>query len=369
MAYRDLIAALRLPKHPMARVGYGKRSVPAQEPYRQQDFGHLPIREGCIAAFIDRLPDGSAIDTKSLAKALPLYGQQAVRSALRNLAEAGHLRRVKETLGEGRPQWVQRTYFSAEPRSVAWWHAYLNDDEQEQEPPTEEPPAAPDAPDSPVVEVVEVEAEPEVEPEGEGELDAEVAAEAEPEADAEAEAGPLPAVEAGSPDAPASVQTGPVDPTPAYRALAELGGADPRLTLSAAECSALEDLAAEWFARGSTPTQFLLALTTGLPQVVHSAGALARNRLTQKMPPKLPGQPEPSRPSTLQQPVRRRVLECVDCGRPGLPEALPRGLCHTCRNDSPQLVGGRPTARELRLRVADLRQALRGGQVGGPAPA
>jgi len=121
MAYRDLIAALRLPTHPMARSGYGKRSVPAQEPYQQQDFAHLPMREGCIAAYIDRLPEGSAIDTKTLAKELPLYGRQAMRSALRNLSEVGHLRRIRETTtsSAGGRRWIQRTYFSALARDDA----------------------------------------------------------------------------------------------------------------------------------------------------------------------------------------------------------------------------------------------------------
>ena len=144
MAYPDLIAALRLPAHPMARSGYGKRSVPAQEPYQQQDFAHLPMREGCIAAYIDRLPEGSAIDTKTLARELPLYGQQAVRSALRNLSEAGHLRRVRETTQgtTGTRHWVQRTYFSAEVRDDAWWTAYLGNGTAE--PPVEAPATDPE---------------------------------------------------------------------------------------------------------------------------------------------------------------------------------------------------------------------------------
>ncbi|GAA2912154.1 hypothetical protein GCM10020221_04790 [Streptomyces thioluteus] len=66
-----------LPAHPprMARPGFGKRSAPAQAPRRKDDFAHLPPREASIAAFIDRLPEGAAMDGKSLAAQLPAYGQ------------------------------------------------------------------------------------------------------------------------------------------------------------------------------------------------------------------------------------------------------------------------------------------------------
>ncbi len=92
-----------------------------------------------------------------------------------------------------------------------------------------------------------------------------------------------------------------------------------------------------------------------------------RTRLKQKLPPELPSKPVLQLPSQARQPVLRRVLECTDCGRPGQPEALPGGLCRDCRTDSPQPASGRPTACELRTRVAALRDALRGGQLTTPA--
>ena len=329
MAYSDLIAALRLPAHPLARSGYGKRSTPAQEPYQQQDFAHLPLREGCIAAYIDRLPEGSAIDTKTLAKQLPLYGQQAVRTALRHLADAGHLRRVKETVGTRTQHWVQRTYFSAVARDNAWWDAYLAGLAAPQPPAPRGSDHAP-APD------------PEAEPEAAHQPTAVAEAAAEPETLPAAVVEPF-----NPPSAPVSA---------AYQALAALGSADARLTLSAAECGALEGLAAEWFARGTTPGQFALALTAGLPQVVHSAGALARNRLVQKMPADISQPPQPQLPRQ-----RRIVMECIDCGRPGASEALPGGICQACRSDGQSQPATRPLASELRLRVAGLRSALRAG--------
>ncbi|MFE0460867.1 hypothetical protein ACFW1A_16615 [Kitasatospora sp. NPDC058965] len=113
--------------HPTAAPGFGKRSASAQHPSGPTDFAHLPEREAYLAAFIDRLPDGAAIDTKTLAREQPRYGQQAVRSALRALTRAGHLLRVRETVGEGLTRWVFRTFFSRTPRPVAWWERFLAD--------------------------------------------------------------------------------------------------------------------------------------------------------------------------------------------------------------------------------------------------
>jgi DNA-binding transcriptional ArsR family regulator len=105
----------------MAKPGFGKRAVPGQGPHRADDFAHLPKREAAIAAYIDRLPDGAAIGIKDLARQLD-YGQCAIGTALRRLAEAGHLRRLQEPLDDGR--WVTRTHFSRAPRSSGWWAAF-----------------------------------------------------------------------------------------------------------------------------------------------------------------------------------------------------------------------------------------------------
>ncbi|WP_414168315.1 hypothetical protein ACMATS_16655 [Streptoverticillium reticulum] len=238
----------------MARPGYGKRSVPDQGPCTARTFAHLPSREASVAAHIDRLPEGAAMDIKTLAKEIAAYGQQAVASALKAISAAGHLRRVRERLDGERTQWVQRTYFSRTPRSDAWWGQFLSGD-------------------SP----------------------------------AEASSVPPPPVH-------------PPERTAAYTALAGLARTDPRMTLSAAECTALEPLAAEWLARGVPVPHLLHVLTDRLPDPVHAPGALARKRLTDKMPP----EPEP-------QPTR--IMECTGCGIPGRPEALPGGLCRTCRHE------------------------------------
>ncbi|MFF7725922.1 hypothetical protein [Streptomyces sp. NPDC008001] len=272
----------------MAAPGYGKRSAPEQTPRSRDDFAHLPAREASIAAHIDRLPDGAAVDIKTLARELPAYGQQAVASALKALSAAGHLRRVREVVGEGRTQWVSRSYFSRTARADAWWEAFL--------------------------------------------------------ADGITGLGPEPARE---PQEPTRKQQR-TERSPAYIALAALGCSDPRLTLSAAECAALEDLAAEWFARGVAPLEFARILTTGLPDVIHCPGAFTRKRLIHRMPP----EPLPTA-SRETPPPARWIMECTNCGIPGRPEALPGGLCRTCRGDGP--TPDTPDAAYVRSRVSQLR--------------
>lgn len=284
MASEDFNAALPASAHPLAKPGYGKRNVPGQAVRRKGEFEHLPVREAAIAAYLDRLPEGAAMDVKTLAKHLPRYGQQAVASALVALTQAGHLRRLRVPLGEGLTQWVFHTYFSRTARDRDWWLRFLSGD--------------------------------------------------------------VPPEEAAAPTVRSD----------AYGALAQLGGVDARLVLSAAECLALEELAAQWLARGITPDQLLRSLCAGLPDQVHSPGAFVRRRLRDKMPPSVPVRPAVPEPS------RRQVLvECAECGAPGLPELLPDGLCKGCRGDggggeSGGECGGR--AEDVRRRVAALRACL-----------
>ncbi len=264
MASEDFNAALSPTAHPMASAGYGKRGAPSQLPRTAHDFVHLPRREASIAAYLDQLPDGADISVKTLAKVLPDYGQCALRTALRRLSEAGHLRRVAEHHwgGDGSPRWVTRTYFSRTARDDAWWMAFRAGNVPDAEPP---PRAAPER----------------------------------------------------------------ATRSEAYDSLAALGRAEPRLTLSANDCASLEALAAEWFARGATPAQFLHALTDGLPPAIRHAGGFTRARLIEKMPPPPPWEPPGTRAAPL------RILECTVCAAPGRPEALPGGVCAPCRGETP----------------------------------
>lgn len=134
----------------------------------------------------------------------------------------------------------------------------------------------------------------------------------------------------------------------AYGALARLGRIDARLTLSAGECAALEEEAAEWFAWGAGEAQLVQALTAGLPERVAHAYAFVRARLLAKLPP--PPEPQPSAP--------RYEVVCTACGEPGGEDGveLRGGLCGGCW-------GGRPAlaADEARAHVGQLRAALRAG--------
>lgn len=296
----------------MAAPGYGKRSAWGQEPRREGDFAHLPGREAYLAAFIDRLPDGAAIDTKTLAREQSLYGQAAVRSALRSLGAAGHLRRVLVNTGGRQIRWVYRTYFSRTARDDARWGRFL----------------AAHVADGTSPSVPAPEIHPEERPQRRG----------------------------GSDRATRPARSD------AYEALASLGRADGRMALSASECEELEGLAAEWLANGATAAHVTTALTAGLPQSVHCAGALARKRLIAKMPP-APVRPSEKTMNKEPEHILVRIMECTRCGVPGHSEALPGGLCRACREgEAPDTFRNRPSGDEIRARVAELRRAIREGE-------
>ncbi|WP_224058476.1 MarR family transcriptional regulator [Streptomyces kanamyceticus] len=296
----------------MANPGYGKRSVsaPAEGPRRPADsspFGHLPPRESHLATLIDRLPDGAAMDAKTLAKASPLYGQQAVRTALNELSRAGHLRRVRclAATGDNGTRWIFRTHWSRTARDSEWWACFLAGDAVSEG-------GAP-------IGVRDVQPKPE-----------------QPAADA-----------SGEPQPQRRSHT-----STAYRVLAQLGRTEPRLTLSAADCATLEPLVSEWFARGATGAQLTSALTSGLPESVHSPCGFVARRLRDKLPP----EPEQEAPAGR---VPRVILECTACGVPGRSEALPQGLCRACTEGStlPGVVDGADTI-DVHRHAAILRATL-----------
>ncbi|MFJ9022357.1 hypothetical protein ACIRPU_20670 [Streptomyces sp. NPDC102259] len=217
----------------MANPGYGKRTAPGQLARTRHDFTHLPPREAAIAAYLDRLPDGTDISVKTLAKTTP-YGQCALRTALNRIQQAGHLRRgrerVESTSGEYR--WITRTWFTRTARDDGWWARFTRGDA----------PGEPPDPD------------------------------------------PGPAPEGTRPTR-----------SRAHVLLAALGRTAPALSLSAADCARLAPLVEEWFARGATEETLRTALTAGLPTPVHSPAALLHRRLTDKVPPPPPPAPRPPR--------------------------------------------------------------------------
>ncbi|MFD9422450.1 MULTISPECIES: hypothetical protein [unclassified Streptomyces] len=351
MATRNLSPALRAPArslpYPKAKPGYGKRSTPGQHTPTGSEFALLPERERYVAGFVERLPDGSAMDVKTLAKQLPLYGQQAVASALTALSVAGHLRRVRRPAGEGdQVRWVSRTFWSRTARDNEWWNTFLATETigaplAATAPATAPPPWVPaeePAPAPPVIAAAHVppqnpgpkqEQVPEPEPEPGPEREAEEEAVPQPEKQEAQAPAPDTSPSPTSPTALGAPQQAPlVGASPAYLALAQLGRRDPRLALSAADCETLQDLAQCWFDRGADADYLLQALSCGLPTGVDSPVGLVRDRLIRKLPPLLPATPTPPAPGTA---PHRLLVECTECGAPGRPESLPDGLCGPCR--------------------------------------
>ncbi|MET8842244.1 MarR family transcriptional regulator [Streptomyces rubiginosohelvolus] len=280
--------------YPMAKPGYGKRTAPGQQARARDDFALLPTRERYVAGFVDHLPDGAAMSVKQLAKQLPLYGQQAISTALKALSVAGHLRRVRCSVGAGdESRWVFRTFWSRTARDNEWWNTYLATENASRTAAPVEPPAPAAVPQQRTA----------------------------PEPTPDPAPAPAPA--------PASTPTAPPAAfSPAYLALARLGRNDHRLGLSADDCTTLEPLAAQWLDRGVTTDYLTRALTAGLPAQIDSPAGLLRRRLIDKLPPRLPD--TTSTPANTPTPTRRLLVECTDCRRPGPPEALPDGLCHPC---------------------------------------
>ncbi|MEV7087655.1 hypothetical protein AB0O07_17430 [Streptomyces sp. NPDC093085] len=307
--------------HPMANPGYGKRSAAGQPAPSPDDFALLPGREAAIAGFIDRLPDGADISVKALAKVME-YGQCALRTALNFLERAGHLLRRREFLaGDGGGRWVTRTWFSRTAREGDAWETGT---ETGAETRTEtERPDFLDPPNAGACAPVAIVA-------------------TAPAARPMTSAAPAPAstpTSSGTVTSPALAAGTRPPRSRAYLLLASLGRRCPDLSLSAADCTALETLTAAWFARGAGEEQILGALTYGLPAPVHHPAGLVRSRLTTKLPPEPPG---PAETPVASGRARAAMVECVTCRAPGRPEALADGKCRTCRSED--LPAHRPAA-------------------------
>ncbi|MFQ6853055.1 MarR family transcriptional regulator [Streptomyces sp. 35M1] len=316
----------------MAKPGYGKRSTPGQQARTRDDFALLPTRERYVAGFVDHLPDGAEMSVKQLAKQLPLYGQQAIGTALKALSVAGHLRRVRCSVGAGdETRWVFRTFWSGTAHDNEWWNTYLATETAAAPTTTPEAPASPD-----------------------------LAALAEPPAPTAVPHQRTPPPAPDAEPAPPTQPTREATPSPAYLALARLGRNDHRLGLSADDCTTLEPLATQWLDRGVTTDYLTNALTAGLPTQVDSPIGLIRRRLIDKLPPQLPTT-TPNTPTPA--PTRRLLVECTDCGRPGPPEALPDGLCRPCHQT--HTTGGNTTSPDptqiaaFKTHMANLRTLLK----------
>ncbi|MFI0739633.1 hypothetical protein ACH4PU_16330 [Streptomyces sp. NPDC021100] len=91
--------------------------------------------------------------------------------------------------------------------------------------------------------------------------------------------------------------------------LASVSHREPRLRLTGREVKELAPLAADWLLRGVKAPQLREELSVGLPERIHHAAALVRNRLLRKLPeaPPIPAPPPPPEPA---QPKALNMREC-----------------------------------------------------------
>ncbi|MBO0654774.1 hypothetical protein J1792_18940 [Streptomyces triculaminicus] len=118
-------------------------------------------------------------------------------------------------------------------------------------------------------------------------------------------------------------------------ALASISHRERQLRLTGREVSGLAPLAAEWLLRGASLTDLREALTLGLPERVHSAAALVRDRLMRKMPP-VPSFAEQR--TVLDAPPEPRVASMRECQGDHVQPRLFRPvagetLCSACRRE------------------------------------
>ncbi|MFC1417792.1 hypothetical protein [Streptacidiphilus cavernicola] len=105
----------------------------------------------------------------------------------------------------------------------------------------------------------------------------------------------------------------------AAQTLLRVVAAEPRLRLGTFEALALAPDVLPWLERGCSEEQLRTALLPGLPDRVHSASSLLRDRLQRKLPP-MTAQVRASGP------VKPPLTECQTCGDP----VRQAGICRAC---------------------------------------
>ncbi|MFH9815471.1 hypothetical protein [Streptomyces sp. NPDC017230] len=327
----------------MANPGYGKRLTGDEDPHADSDFAHLLPREAEVAVFIDHLDTGHSMGHKVLAAEHPCYGQQAMRTSLSRLSEAGHLRWIREhiTVEDNTMRWVTRTYWSRTRKSEAWWEGFARERNGRIVPGDLRPGLA--RTEEPELPEPETESHPEPEPESRTEPRTGPRTEPRAEPRTEPRTGPRTEPRAEPRTEPraeprteprAEPRTEPraeprTEPTTSYLTLAGIRDAEPRMPLSEADCRSLASLAEEWLARGATPQDITRAVTGGLPATVNNPGGLARNRLENRMPPKKAKIRQKAAPRRAR--VTRAVICCMSCDADELTTKIQGGMCPDCR--------------------------------------
>ncbi|WP_443043562.1 helix-turn-helix domain-containing protein [Streptomyces sp. GS7] len=197
-----------------------------------------------LAVHIQSLPAGARIGIKCLTARFP-ESEARIASALRELEQAGYLKRTRERLPSGR----------VVTRTVSY----------------NQPGAAPCPATRPAQRAPRPKREPKPRP--------------------RPERAPLPAPR--RPD--------PVGTRTAHRILVELRRDDPSLLLSEADVARLTPAVAAWLEREAPPDAVRRTLTADLPPGLRHPAAFLAHRLTASLPPPLPAAgPAPARPDPLQ---------------------------------------------------------------------
>ncbi|MGW3570538.1 helix-turn-helix domain-containing protein [Streptomyces sp. NPDC000941] len=238
-----------------------------------------------LGAHIQSLPDGAAVDIRTLAGKFA-EGRDRIAAALRELEECGYIKRIRERTPEGRI--VTRTLSYNVPRATGTRRAA----EPVAAPVAERP--APLAPERVVRPPVAIPPPP-------------------PSSDA-APTPPLPQPNAPVPERHRS----------AAALLTELRRDDARLLLPERDVRRLAPAVATWLERGAAPDSVRRTLATDLPSDLRHPAALLAHRLTALLPPPLPAAKPRSHPAPIVP-----LQNCDGCDRAF---RAPRpGRCRGCR--------------------------------------
>ncbi|KAK1180015.1 helix-turn-helix domain-containing protein [Streptomyces sp. NBS 14/10] len=242
-----------------------------------------------LGAHIQSLPDGAAVDIRTLAGKFQ-EGRDRIAAALRELEECGYIKRIRERTPEGRI--VTRTLSYNVPGATGTRHA------AEPVTPVTEPVAERPAPPAPERVVRPPAATP-----------------------------PPPSSDA-APTPPQPLPQ-PTAPTPqrhhtAAALLAELCRDDARLLFAERDVRRLAPGVAAWLERGAAPEAVRRTLIASLPPDLRHPAALVAHRLTALLPPPLPAAKPRSHPAPVVP-----LQNCDGCDR-AFRAVLP-GRCRDCR--------------------------------------
>ncbi|MGY0059443.1 helix-turn-helix domain-containing protein [Streptomyces sp. LZ34] len=257
-----------------------------------------------LGAHIQSLPDGAAVDIRTLAGKFA-EGRDRVAAALRELEGHGYIKRVRERTPEGRI--VTRTLSYNVPQATRAHRAAE---------PVTEPVAARPAPPAPQRVVRPPAATPPP-----------------PSSDTTPTPPPARSTRPAPPPLPEPTAPTPQHHRSAAALLAELRRDDARLLLSERDVRRLAPGVAAWLERGTAPDAVRRALTASLPPDLRHPAALLAHRLTALLPPPLPAAQPTPRPGPVVP-----LQNCDGCDRAF---RAPRpGRCRDCRTAA----SGRPIA-------------------------